>query len=187
MLNTTTTTSLSSERVSIEERDLYYNTITIQSERDLNYYLSYLSSLPPGYNIINVRVNEDFVRKIDRVAAELGLSRSKFVKVGILVFLDSLGKLEHKPIRTVTLNLRRVKYEHDPLQALLKALGIKKKIAKVVVNDIRKMIYIHFKDGTIAHLSLGEKKLALKKPMPYGLTTLEEYLIPEGFEIAIEG
>ena len=188
----------SEEEGSIYSREggMCYNTIvahnsfdTYREERDLSYYLLYLSSLPPGYRFVHFRADESFIARIDEVARELGLSRSKFVKTAVLVFLDALGKLEPRNFE-VKIQLHKLDAERKPIELLLRFFGIKKRIGKVRYDERSKTVVIRFADGTwgYIHLEAEQRKLEIARHTSWGSKiTLEEYLIPDDVRIEVEG
>ncbi len=187
-------TSISTPRGSIEKADEVNMLLTYQlreeggdsKRRSLSYYSDLLSLYSKSNKIFSVAFPKDLVDEINEISQELGISRNKLIKIAVLHLLDGMNRLRRTP-KIVYIDLVDVETAKRSLQSLLAQVGIRSRITKVSRSAKGSMLFIHLSDGRIIHLDVRERRGQVKKPTSYGLTTLEEFMVPEGVEIAIEG
>lgn len=180
------TTIPSSEDTTIRREFWYTNGIPKERQRrTLSYYLDISKLYRGGYKNTSFYAPQELYNEIDALSKELGVSKSSLMKAAFLLLLDSLGRLKKKP-KVIYINLIDLDTAKKPLQSLLYQIGIKAKIKKIARSSKGSMLFIHLSDGRVIHLDIRERKGSVKKPTSYGLTTLEQFLIPDGFEVVIE-
>ena len=155
-------------------------------KRSLSYYSDILNTYSKSNKIFSVAFPEDLVSELNSLSQELAISRNKLIKIATLFLMDGLGRLKKRP-KVVYINMLDLEASKRSIQSLLSMIGIKAKITKIVKSAKGSMLFIHLSDGRIIHLDIRERRGSVKKSASHGLITLEDFMLPEGFEIEVEG
>lgn len=132
---------------------------------------------------LGVRLPSPLLSKIQELSRETGNSVSDLVRLSLINFLISTGKIDPETARKRRLVITSVTLTED-VKGLLRYLGITKSVKRVVKASRRQtVLFAHLVDGTVADIDLDKRLVVLRR----GSTTLEEFMIPPEVEIEVEG